>query len=51
MAKVLILGGSGMIGTGLAQSLQAAGVSVEVTSRSGMALEPVSYTHLTLPTK
>ncbi len=39
MAKVLILGGSGMIGTGLAQSLQTAGVSVKVTSRSGIALE------------
>lgn len=39
MAKVLILGGSGMIGTGLAQSLQAAGVSVEVTSRGGMPLD------------
>ena len=39
MAKVLILGGSGMIGTGLAQSLQAAGVSVEVTSRSGLPVD------------
>jgi dTDP-4-dehydrorhamnose reductase len=39
MAKVLILGGSGMIGTGLAQSLQAAGVNVEVTSRGGVPLE------------
>jgi dTDP-4-dehydrorhamnose reductase len=39
MAKVLILGGSGMIGTGLAQSLQDAGVSVDVTSRTGSPLE------------
>ena len=39
MAKVLILGGSGMIGTGLAQSLQSASVSVEVTSRSGLPLD------------
>ena len=39
MAKALILGGSGMIGTGLGQSLQAAGVSVEVTSRSGLPLD------------
>jgi dTDP-4-dehydrorhamnose reductase len=39
MAKVLILGGSGMIGTGLAQSLQKESVSVEVTSRSGFPLE------------
>lgn len=39
MAKALILGGSGMIGTGLAQSLQAAGVSVQVTSRSGLPLD------------
>jgi dTDP-4-dehydrorhamnose reductase len=39
MAKVLILGGSGMIGTGLAQSLQGAAIHVEVTSRSGSPLE------------
>mgnify|MGYP000252247778 FL=1 len=39
MAKVLILGGSGMIGTGLAKSLQAAAINVEVTSRSGSPLE------------
>jgi dTDP-4-dehydrorhamnose reductase len=39
MAKVLILGGSGMIGTGLAQSLQSAAINVEVTSRSGAPLE------------
>ncbi len=39
MAKVLILGGSGMIGTGLAQSLQAADVSVAATSRSGLPLD------------
>jgi dTDP-4-dehydrorhamnose reductase len=39
MAKVLILGGSGMIGTGLAQSLQAAGISVEITSRSGDSID------------
>ena len=38
MAKVLILGGSGMIGAGLAQSLQAAGISVEITSRSGESI-------------
>jgi dTDP-4-dehydrorhamnose reductase len=41
MAKVLILGGSGMIGAGLAQSLQAAGVAVEVTSRSGQSLDRI----------
>lgn len=41
MAKVLILGGSGMIGTGLAQSLQAAGVAVEVTSRSGDSIDRI----------
>lgn len=35
MAKVLILGGSGMIGAGLAESLQGASIDVEVTSRSG----------------
>jgi dTDP-4-dehydrorhamnose reductase len=39
MAKVLILGGSGMIGTGLAQSLQASCIDVEVTSRDGLQLE------------
>jgi dTDP-4-dehydrorhamnose reductase len=39
MAKVMILGGSGMIGTGLAQSLQAASIEVEVTSRNGLPLE------------
>jgi dTDP-4-dehydrorhamnose reductase len=39
MAKVLILGGSGMIGTGLAQSLQASSLDVEVTSRDGLPLE------------
>jgi dTDP-4-dehydrorhamnose reductase len=41
MAKVLILGGSGMIGTGLAQSLQGAAIRVEVTSRSGSPLERI----------
>jgi dTDP-4-dehydrorhamnose reductase len=41
MAKVLILGGSGMIGTGLAQSLQTAGVTVEVTSRSGELIDRI----------
>jgi dTDP-4-dehydrorhamnose reductase len=41
MAKVLILGGSGMIGTGLAQSLEAAGVAVEVTSRSGKPIDRI----------
>jgi len=41
MAKVLILGGSGMIGTGLALSLQTAGVAVEVTSRSGESIERI----------
>jgi dTDP-4-dehydrorhamnose reductase len=41
MAKVLILGGSGMIGTGLAQSLQAAGISVEITSRSGDSIDRI----------
>jgi dTDP-4-dehydrorhamnose reductase len=41
MAKVLILGGSGMIGAGLAQSLQAAGVAVEVTSRSGQSIDRI----------
>jgi dTDP-4-dehydrorhamnose reductase len=39
MAKVLILGGSGMIGTGLAQSLQASSIEAEVTSRGGLPLE------------
>jgi dTDP-4-dehydrorhamnose reductase len=42
MANVLILGGSGMIGTGLAQSLQAAGIAVEVTSRSGELIDRIS---------
>jgi dTDP-4-dehydrorhamnose reductase len=42
MAKVLILGGSGMIGTGLAQSLKAAGVAVEITSRSGAPIDCIS---------
>jgi dTDP-4-dehydrorhamnose reductase len=42
MANVLILGGSGMIGTGLAQSLQAAGIAVEVTSRSGESIDRIS---------
>ena len=42
MAKALILGGSGMIGTGLAQSLRAAGISVAVTSRSGLPIESIS---------
>jgi dTDP-4-dehydrorhamnose reductase len=41
MANVLILGGSGMIGTGLAQSLQAAGIAVEVTSRSGESIDRI----------
>jgi dTDP-4-dehydrorhamnose reductase len=41
MAQVLILGGSGMIGTGLAQSLQAAGISVEITSRSGDSIDRI----------
>lgn len=39
MANVLILGGSGMIGTGIAHSLQAAAINVSVTSRSGLPLE------------
>jgi dTDP-4-dehydrorhamnose reductase len=39
MANVLVLGGSGMIGTGIAHSLQAAAINVEVTSRSGSPLE------------
>lgn len=39
MAKVLILGGSGMIGNGLAQSLQASEIEVAVTSRSGAQLD------------
>ncbi len=39
MEKVLILGGSGMIGTGLAQSLQKESVSVEVTSRSRLPVD------------
>ena len=42
MAKVLILGGSGMIGTGLAQSLQAAGATVSVTSRSGSPIDAIA---------
>jgi len=42
MAKVLILGGSGMIGTGLAQSLQVAKIDVAVTSRTGLPIERVS---------
>jgi dTDP-4-dehydrorhamnose reductase len=42
MAKVLILGGSGMIGTGLAQSLQAAAIDVEVTSRNRLSIERLS---------
>lgn len=39
MENVLILGGSGMIGTGLAQSLQKESARVEVTSRSGLPLD------------
>ena len=39
MANVLVLGGSGMIGTGIAHSLQAAAINVEVTSRSGSPIE------------
>jgi dTDP-4-dehydrorhamnose reductase len=41
MAKVLILGGSGMIGTGLAQSLQVAGIDLAVTSRTSLPLERI----------
>jgi dTDP-4-dehydrorhamnose reductase len=42
MAKVLILGGSGMIGTGLTQSLQVANIDVAVTSRTGLPIERIS---------
>jgi dTDP-4-dehydrorhamnose reductase len=40
MAKVLILGGSGMIGAGLAKSLQSAGIKVAVTSRGSSPAKP-----------
>ena len=41
MAKVLILGGSGMIGAGLAEALQFASIDVEVTSRSAQPIERI----------
>jgi len=41
MAKVLILGGSGMIGAGLAESLQGANIDVSVTSRGGLPIERI----------
>jgi len=42
MAKVLILGGSGMIGAGVAQSLQGANIDVSVTSRGGLPIERIA---------
>ena len=47
--KIILVGG-GKVGTALARQLSEEGHNVTVVDTNKARVEPVSYTHLTLPT-